>query len=330
MTVSGTFTTVNAVGLREDLEDPIYRIDPTDTPLMSAIGRNKASGKFHEWQIQKLAATNAVTSTGAGSPASGDAALDGADAPSASTTPTVRVGNRTQIMTRKASVSGGLQAVDKAGRANEMAYQVMLKGLELKRQMETVLSQNQASQADNGTNPGLLGSFESWITTNTSRNTGAGGSNGGFSSGNVSAPGDGTQRTFTEALLKPVLANTYSAGGKPTMMIVGPLQKQVVSGFSGLSQTRLDIKSVAKPGVIIAAASVYVSDFGNIAILPDIFTRNRTALLVSPKFAKVSYLRSMRNWALAKTGDADNRQLLVEFSLEVCNEAAHAVVADLS
>ena len=201
MTVSGTFTTVSAIGIREDLEDVIYRIDPTDTPFMSAIGKTKATAKYHEWQIQKLAATNSVTPTGSGSPSSGDAALEGAAAPTAVTTVTSRVGNRTQIMTRQAQVSGSLQAVDTAGRANEMEYQVLLKGLEIKRQMETVLSQNQTSQADNGTNPGLLGSFELWLTTNVSRGTS--GVSGGYSAGTVTAPTDGTQRAFTETPRRP-------------------------------------------------------------------------------------------------------------------------------
>jgi hypothetical protein len=324
VTVSGVYTAKDAVGIREDLEDMIYRIDPTETPFFSSIGKGKASAKYHEWQIQKLAAAAAVGT---------NAALDGADAAEAVTTPTVRVGNRTQIMTKTAKVSGGLQAVDTAGRANELAYQVLLNGLELKRDIETQIVQNGASRADDGTNPGLCGSFESWLTTNVSRGTGSPvGASGGFSGGIVSAPTDaGTTRTFTESLLKTVLASCYTAGAKPTMLMLGTNQKQVFSAFSGLSQTRVDIPSKGKAqAMIIGAADIYVSDYGAIAAVPNIFQRNRSALLISPKFAKIAYLRSMRNWPLAKTGDADKRQLLVEFTLEVNNEAAHGIVADLS
>lgn len=320
MTVSGTYTAVSAVGIREDLEDVISRIDPTETPFYSSVGRSKATAKYHEWQIQKLASPSSVGS---------NAALDGANAATASTTPTSRVGNRTQIMTKTASVSGGLQAVDTAGRANEMEYQVLLKGLELKRDMEVQLVQNGASQADNGTNPGLSASFESWLTTNVSRGTS--GASGGFSSGTVSAPTDGTARAFTETLLKGVLASAYAAGGKPTILSLDPTQKQTFSGFSGLSQSRITIpengKSMAK---IVGAADIYVSDYGALTAVPNIFQRHSSALLISPKFAKVAFLRSMRNWKLAKQGDSDQRQLLVEFTLEMLNEAAHGVVADLT
>lgn len=319
MAVTGTYTTSSAVGIREDLEDVIYRIDPTETPFFSAIGKSKAKNKYHEWQIQKLAAAAAVGA---------NAAIDGADAASSSITPTTRVGNRTQIMTKTAVVSGGLQAVDTAGRGNEMEYQVLLKGLELRRDMEVQLIQNGASAVDNGSSvAGTSASFESWLTTNVSRGTS--GASGGFSAGAVAAPTDGTARAFTEALLKTVMASVYSAGGKPTTLMLDPTQKQTFSGFAGIAVNRFQLGS-AKMGAVIGAADVYVSDFGNLAVVPNIFQRHKSALLISPKFAKVAYLRSMRNWALAKTGDADKRQLLVEFTLEVNNEAAHGIIADLT
>lgn len=322
MTVAGVFTTVNAIGIREDLEDVIYRIDPTETPFFSAIGKGKATAKFHEWQIQTLATADGTNS-----------ALDGADAPAASTTPTSRVGNRTQIMTKKASVSGGLQAVDTAGRANEMTYQVLLKGLEIKRNMEANLTQNGASRADNGTLTGLSAGFESWIVTNASR--GAGGASGGFSAGTVAAPTDGTLRSlvgqsdFGEGFFKTVISSTYSAGGKPSIIMLPPALKQSFSKIAGIALNRVNMNK-PQMAAIIGAADVYVSDFGQFAIVPNLFQRTRTALGVSPKFAAVHYLRSMRNWPLAKTGDADNRQLLVEYTLKMSQEAAHFVVADLS
>lgn len=318
MPVAGTLRYVDAVGIREDLEDVIYRIDPTECPAFGAFGKSKASAKYHEWQIQNLAAAAAVGV---------NSALDGADAAAASTTVTARVGNRTQIMTKTAVVSGGLQAAPTAGRENEMEYQVLLKGLELRRDMETQLIQNGASRVDNGTLTGLSGSFESWLTTNVSR--GATGANGGFSAGVVAAPTDGTQRAFTEVLLKVVVAACYGAGGKPTTLMLGTTQKQTFSAFAGIAVNRFQLNK-AQMGAIIGAADVYVSDFGQLAVVPNIFQRNRSALLISPKFAKIAYYRSMRNWALAKTGDADKRQLLVEWTLEMCQEAAHGIVADLT
>lgn len=321
MPVAGTYTYAAAVGIREDLEDVIYRIDPTETPFISSIGKTKATAKYHEWQTQHLAAAAAVGT---------NAAIDGADAAAASTTPTVRVGNRTQIMTKTAVVSGGLEAADTAGRANEMEYQVLLKGLELKRDMETQAVQNGASATDNGSSTaGTMGSFESWLVTNVSR--GATGANGGFNAGQVTAPTDGTARAFTEALLKTVLANAYSAGAKITTLMLDPTQKQTFSSFTGLAPARFNMTDKSnKQAKIIGAADIYVSDFGQLAVVPNIFQRHKSALLIWPKMVKQANFRPMKSYPLAKTGDADKRQILIEFTLEVCNEAGHGIVADLT
>lgn len=322
MTVSGVYTTTNAVGIREDLEDVIYRIDPVETPVISSIGKGKATAKYHEWQIQRLAAA-----------ANNNAVLEGAAAPTAVATPTTRVGNRTQISAKVASVAGSLQAVDTAGRANELSYQVLLKGLELKRDMESNVTQNLASQADNGTVPGQSAGFESWLTTNTSR--GVGGASGGFSGGIVAAPTDGTLRSMSgqtdkgEGFFKAAILSAYTAGGAPNMIQLPPALKQSFSGITGIAVNRVNLKG-AEVAKIIGAADVYVSDFGQFAIVPNRFMRTRTALGLQAKFAAVDYLRPMKNFALAKTGDFDAREIVVEYTLAVKNEAAHFVVADLS
>src|SRR6266705_3005202 len=124
---TNTFLTTAAIGNREDLSDMIYRIDPTDTPLVSAVETEKATATNHEWQTQALAA------------AAANAQNEGNDFAGVAVTPTVRLGNICQISSKYAVVSGTQIAVNHAGRDNEMAYQEMLKGLELKRDMEFIM-----------------------------------------------------------------------------------------------------------------------------------------------------------------------------------------------
>jgi len=322
-TITVNYATKDTIGIREDLEDIIYRIDPTETPFTSGGGRSTATQRYHEWQIQKLA-TAAPTGT--------NAAVEGADAKAATAVQTSRVGNRTQIMTEVVNVSGTNRVVDAAGRADELEYQILLKGLELKRAIEVQMIQNSPSRIDNGTLAGLSAGFESWLTTNVDRGPGNGtaGASGGFSAGIVNAPTDANAtRAFQEAMLKSAMASCYNNGGKPTILSLGVLQKQVFSTFQGIAVNRFQL---TKPemGTIIGAADIYVSDFGQLAVVPNIFQRNRSALLISPKYYKICTLRGMRNFPLAKTGDADKREILTELTLEVCNEAAHAVIADLS
>ncbi|HKR17651.1 DUF5309 domain-containing protein [Rhizorhapis sp.] len=313
---TNTATTYANVGIREDLSDIIYRVAPEETPFINNIGTGKATNTYHEWQTENLTAAaddNAVLE-------GDDATLDAANVPA-------RVGNRCQISDKTAVVSGTNDAVNKAGRKTEMARQVMLKGLELARDQEKQMLSNKASVAGAAGTARQSAGIESWITTNASR--GAGGSGGGFSGGVVAAPTDGTQRAFTEALLKAAHLLAFNNGGKPNQLYMGGFQKQAFSAFAGVAQQRRDTGD--KAAVIIGAADVYVGDFGRLAAIPHPYgVRARTVIGVDPRMAQVDYLRPMRNWELSKSGDTEKRQMLVEYTLKVSNELAHMVVADLT
>lgn len=310
-----TFTRYDAVGAREDLSDVIYNIYPQDTPIMSSIGKTKATAVYHEWQTDSLAAATAS-----------NAAVEGADATSATLSPTTRVGNYTQIVQKTVQVSGTLEAVDKAGRKSEKAYQLAKASAELKRDMETIITANQGQSAGDSSNARKLGSLLSWIKTNTNKGSGTTAGVDPVTSG-VSVRTDGTTRTFTEAMLKNVVAKVYTSGGTPSALFVSPGIKQDVSSFAGIAAQRFVTE--ATPTTIISAADAYLSDFGLIQIVPNRFMRTRDALVLDPEYAALAYLRPFTTNELAKTGDSEKTQLLAEFTLEVKNEAAHGIVADL-
>jgi len=308
-----TFTAHSAIGQREDLTDIIYDISPTETPFMSSIGKTKATAVYHEWQTDALAAATTA-----------NAAIEGADATSATLAPTVRLGNYTQIIQKTVQVSGTLDAVNKAGRKSEKAYQLAKASAEIKRDLETILLANQGRSAGTSTTARKLGSLLSWIKTNSSVGT------GGASPATigVATRTDGTQRTFTEALLKTVVAEVFESGGSPKILMVGSAGKQKVSSFAGIAQQRYMAPSNT-PTTIIGAADVYLSDFGTMQVVPQRFMRNRDALVLDPEYAALAYLRPFQTSDLAKTGDSENTQLLAEVTLEVKNEAAHGIIADL-
>ena len=308
-----TFTAHTAIGQREDLTDIIYDISPTETPFMSSIGKTKATAVYHEWQTDSLAAAT-----------TGNAAIEGADATSATLSPTVRLGNYTQIIQKTVQVSGTLDTVNKAGRKSEKAYQLAKASAELKRDLETILLANQGRSAGTSTVARKLGSILSWIKTNS--DVGSGGSDPATIG--VSTRTDGTQRTFTEALLKTVVSEVFVSGGSPKILMVGAAGKQKVSSFAGIAAQRY-MAPGNTPTTIIGAADIYMSDFGQISIVPNRFMRVRDALVLDPEYAALAYLRPFQTNDLAKTGDSENTQLLAEVTLEVKNEAAHGIVADL-
>lgn len=315
--VANTFTRYSAVGIREDLSNVIYNISPEETPFISNISRENVKNTYFEWQTDALAAASAS-----------NAALEGDDVSSfQAVTPTARVGNYTQISTKNVIISGTLEAVDKAGRRSELTYQLAKMGAELKRDMESALLANQASVAGNTTTARRTAGLPAWLTSNTS--FGTGGVDPTVGSTPTAARTDGTQRAFTETLLKEVVAEVWNSGGTPKMLMVGSFNKQAASAFSGIATKFRDVPA-GQQAQIIGAADVYVSDFGTINIVPNRFQRARDAFIVDPEYASLAILRPIQQTELAKTGDAEKRLMLVEYGLKVSNQAAHGIVADLT
>lgn len=309
---TGTFTSFAAVGNREDLSDAIYNISPTDTPFMSMIaGKSKAKATLHEWQTDSLAATGA------------NALVEGDDAPAPSNTATSRLVNYTQISGKTAIVTGTQEAVDKAGRKSELAYQFMKKSEELKRDMEAILTGNQVRVVGNSTTARQLRSLEAWYTTNDNRGTG--GADGSASAAATDAT-TGDLRAFTEDLLLAVLKSTAEAGGKPDYLMLGTFNKRVASGFSGGASATIDATGKKRVNVV----DIYVSDFGTLKIVYNLFQRGRTAHVLQSDMWNVAYLRNFKSYTPAVTGDHEKKAVVVEYTLEARNEASSGVIADLT
>ena len=313
-----TYQTYTAIGQREDLSDVIYNISPTDTPFMSSIGKTKATAVYHEWQTDSLAAASLS-----------NAAVEGATASDATMSPTTRVGNRTQIFQKTVKISGTLDAVNKAGRKSEKAYQLAKASAEIKRDMELTLLSNQVASNGNSSTARTLGGLQAWLATN-----GDFGSGGSAGASGTTARTNGTNRTFTEDILKTVVKEVYQSGGNPKVLMVNPAHKQTVSAFAGIAAQRYMAPS-NEATTIIGAADVYLSDFGTISVVPNRFMNSTnscddTAFVIDPDMAAVAYLRPFQTNELAQTGDNEMTQLLAELTLEVKSEAAMGIVADLS
>ena len=310
--VANTFQTYQAIGRREDLSNTIYNISPTDVPFMSMIGRSKATNTLAEWQTDALDA------------AAANAQVEGDEYAFTAVTPTVRLGNYTQISRKTVIVSGSQQAGNNAGRDSEMALQLAKSSKALKRDMEKALTGNVAKAVGNASTARKLGGMETWISTNVSRGSG---SPAGSGAGGGAAPVDaGTARAMTETLLKAVIQSTYSSGGDPSVLMVGPFNKGVVSGFAGRSTARQNIAKDA----IQAAAHLYASDFGELKVIPNRFQREKSAFVIDPEYWSTAYYRDFKQEEVAKTGDAIKRALIVEFTLIAKNQAASGIVADLT
>jgi hypothetical protein len=316
----GTFTVYSAIGNREDLSNVIYRIDPTEVPFLSGIERERSAAVKHEWQTQAL---DAASST--------NAAQEGADADTDTATPTTRLFNYTQISDKVARVSGTQRAVKTAGRDDELDYQALLKGLALKRDMETILLTNQAASTGlydslgSVSNARKLGSILAWIWTNQTNNTATVAANPNGTVIRIDASLQSC-KAFTEASLKTVLQSIWTNGGKPDVIMAGGFNKQQFSLFTGRA-TPYEETTGKK---IIATVDAYESDFGRMKVVPNRFMRTRDVLVLQMDMWAMATLRNMAEVDLAKTGDSDRRQVIAEYTLTARNEKASGGCFDVT
>lgn len=314
--VTNTFTTFDAKGIREDLSNIITNIAPEETPYMSNIGRESISNSLFEWQTDTLAS------------AAANKQLEGDDVTSFdSVTATVRLQNYAQISRKTIVLSATEETVNKAGRRSELAYQIAKRSAELKRDQEFSMLNGAVAAAGNTTTARGTASLQAFLKTNYDMQTN--GANPSYTTVPTSARTDGNVRTFTETILKNVIQQVWTAGGTPKILMTGPVNKQRVSGFSGIASARYNLNGGDRPATIIGAADIYVSDFGQVQVVPNRFQRERDAFVIDPDYAKVTTLRPYQQVELAKTGDAEKRMLIVEWGHKVLAENAHGIAADL-
>lgn len=327
--VSNTYESYDAVGNREELADKIWMITPDETPFLKLIGRKSVSSTHPEWQTDTLGAVDLSNAQPEGDDWSYDAV-----------SPTTRVGNYTQISNKKFVISRTQEKTSKAGRKSELARETRDASVELRIDMESIVLGNQASSAGsgNGATNRNLGSFRAWLETNDSVG-GGGGASGGFNSGTgvVDAATNGDQRAFTKALLDATILSTYNSGGQPRVVMTSPYVKTVFSTFmddANVASFRY-AASKDKKNAIIASADIYLSDFDELMFVPNRqmaragATVARNAFLIDPRMVTLGVFDDIKVEKPAKTGDAEKRVLICEYTLIVNNESAHGCVADL-
>ncbi len=316
--------------VREDLRDAIYNIAPTQTPFMTMAKRGKASNTYTEYQTDDLQTVDPT-----------NAKVDGADAGADTSTASVRIGNTCQISDKVTRISGRSETVDKAGRRSEMAYQLSKAGRSIKRDMEAILTSNQAAAAGDSSTASTTAGLRTWFTTNNDDASDA------VTPGWAAPPGPdattpGTPRGMAWSMVDGVVRSCYDAGGEPDCIMCSPTKKQAISSYLFTSSARvaaLYSDQAGKSAGLTAqgAVDVYISDFGVLDIVPNRFLGHDGSIaddtnvyILEKDMWEVSFLRSFRTKKLAVTGDAENRQLLADYALISRNEAASGVIGDLT
>jgi len=315
---ANTNETYDVSTIREDLAPALASISPTETIFMSTIGTRNVDNTYFEWSEVDLAA------------AASNRQIEG-DVGLSNTAPTnaVRKGNYTQISAKVVEVSSTNQAVNGVADAQTVAKQVAYKLSEMKRDMEKMLLDNVSASAGASGTARQTAGLPAFLTTNTARGTGGadGTTSGSGSAGYPDAAAtDGTQRAITETILKGVIADCWDAGAEPSVVLCGSSNKQTISTFTG-NATRY---KEAEDSKLNAAIDVYISDFGELQIVPARHIRARDVFVLDPNYAAVAYLQTAKQEPLAKTGLSERRLISAEYGLQVTSEKAHGVIADCS
>lgn len=310
---ANTFDTYDAIGIREDLSDMIYNVDPSDTPFYSKCGKTKAKNTLVEWQTQALR-NSAV-----------NAHIEG-DATSANAvTPTVRLGARTQIFKNAVVVSDTDEAVDNAGRAKEMAYQTLLIAKEQKLDIELALFANQGNVVGSSTAARKTGGVPSWLISNVDFVSASSGANP-TGDGTNARTDSGAPTAFTQAKFDGVMQEIWQEGGKPDTCYLSSFQMNVALGFVGNNNQRSGVQ--AGDETVVKSLAVYVTPWGTIQFHPSRQNRSRDVFILQDDMWQTSILRGTKNVALAKNGDNTTRQVTTELALCSKNEKANGAIYD--
>lgn len=310
---TNTLDSYDVKGIREDLSDVIYNISPEETPFYTACAKAKAANTFHEWQTDALRAS------------AENAHIEGDDTVAESRGVTSRLGNYTQIFKNAVVIPGTDEGLNKAGRAREMAYQVLKIAKEQKLDIEKAMFANQARVAGSSSAARKLAGVPAWLFTNTNFQTGSSGADP-TGDGTNARTDDGTPTAFSQTKFDSVMQATWVSGGKPDSVYLSAFQMNVALGFTGNNNQRSNV--VAKDETVIKHMSVYVTPWGTVEFKPTRENRGRDVFILQDDMWAVGVLRSTRNEELAKTGDNEKRQVLTELTLVSRNEAANGAVYD--
>jgi hypothetical protein len=323
--VTNTFSSYDSNRNREEFANAIYNIDPEETPLTSLLERENVESTHPEWSTDTLA-----------TPVTNNAQIEGDEFSYLELDPTARLGNYTQIARKSYVITRTHEKQSKAGPASELGRQRRKKGVELRKDIEAACLANTASVAGSDGTARISAGLAGWLETNTNR--GNGGSDGGFNenTGLVEAATDGSQRAFSKTIMDDLILQQFMSGGTPKILMVSPYVKTVFSSFmSDASVAQFRTQVTSEQGKIVGAADTYISDFGDVDVVPNRVMAQvgaslaRNAFMLDPEYAAVGMFDDIKEVRPAKTGDAEKRVLICEYTLLMKNEKAHAVAGDL-
>jgi hypothetical protein len=323
--------------IHEDVMNKIWDISNVPLAFTNLIGRGDHGNEYSSWVTDSLAA-----------PSTSNAQVDGADQTGDDSKAGERIGNNSQISTKVVQVSTRARESNTIGHADELAYQVMERQKELRRDVNAQMLTEQASVVSDanagtaGVSAGLFAFIRDTGQTKAGNALiGATGDRPGQEAAGAgpAAVTAGTTRALTETLVRDAVELAYNDGGNPSVMIALPALIRKFSEYLFTSSARIaalysETGQAQEAVTAKGSVNVFVTDFGTLELVPERImaaedTDRTNVGILDPEYLEISYLHGYRVEPLAKTGLADKRQMAVDYMLKVRSLDAHATICDI-
>ena len=296
-------------------------LEPEATPLLSLAKKEKATGTFHEVQVDEL-----------DNPGTFDGVNEGEDVSSFDNGAAnrTRLGNYLQKYRRAFMTSDIQQLVSTAAVSSEFAYAEGKAVRSVKLDLESSICSSQDRQAEAGSGtPYKTRGLLKWL--------GVGGQPSDVPSFAQNVAND-TTGTQTEATFNSVLQELYEANGMPggqLTLIAGPTLKREISNFSravASVQNTYNVTQSAESKKITLTVNQYEGDFGVVNCVPSVWV-NRTSgsatvdgdagLLVDPDYVGIFTLKAESSTELEDQGGGRRGYVDVLAGLSCHSPKAH-------
>jgi len=268
MALATSYNVTEAKGARQNLENLLKTVEPTETPLYSTLSQSEApKATLNEWLVDSLA-----------DPEIGGV-IDGVDLTISDAANLIdsraRLGNRVQTIRDIFSVSRQAEMIDVApgGQGGLFNASKAKSLIQLKRSIETAIASGNdqaAGSAGAGATMCGLGLWSDPTHVGNTFDTVAKQAFRAVSGSRVSLA------ALTESALRGLLQSVYTASGAKGSykLYAGPAVMNTITDYTRAAVTNNPVYSFTQDlsgKTLVNSVLTYISDFGELQILPDLF-----------------------------------------------------------
>lgn len=302
-----TYTSGMSDNIVDEVLDRITNMDPTQTPFMSSIGRDKCDTTSPDWLEDSL------------DTAGQNKQVEGKDFESAAVTVPVRLQNKTQNLDKVFFLSEDAKASKMYARSSELQRITGNKTKSLNNDVEYALLNETVATGDATTARGMDGALQ-WAHANATHT---------FSD----TPDAGNH--ITDVLLNDQIQEVWTLGGDLDCVLAPARQKRKISGFT--ADGRLTINANADQKKVTMTVRLIETDFGTVVVIPDrrIAATGSdpyydTVLLYQKSVFKTLTYRPLKRNKLGKTADGDKYAIVCAKSLRCGSKKGVGKITNLS